>query len=411
MKIVFYHNLPSGGGMRVVQGFASELAARGHQVEVWAPSTSAGDFLPFPPSVKRVTLLGTVDGSPIWGRLMPRSHRKLLETALMLRELRRTARDVAARMAEAACDVVFVHACRHTAAPVLLSHLDLPSAYYGAEPLRGLYEPAVSSSEKTGGQGWARRLNDMLVRTVLRRMLRGAELRSVQSADLLLTNSCYSREVLWRSYGLFARVSYPGVDTTLFSPGPRAGDGGYLLSVGRLVPLKGHHFVVEALGRIPERRRPALLIVADEALPASWRRLAELARTLGVRLDVRSGVGEAELTSLYSEALLLAYAPIMEPLGLAPLEAMACGIPVVGVREGGIRETVVHGETGLLTERDPGEFAEAVEGLLLDKAARLRMGENGIEHVASRWTWKRSVDQLEICLSSLSRSRAARASG
>jgi len=74
---------------------------------------------------------------------------------------------------------------------------------------------------------------------------------------------------------------------------------------------------------------------------------------------------------------------------------MACGTPVVGVREGGVRETVVHGETGLLVERDPRLFADAVSSLLRDPERRDDMGRQGVEYVKREWSWERSVATLE----------------
>ncbi len=362
-------------------------------MDIWAPANSASAFLPLPAAVG-TEMLPAVVARLGWAPPMPNSHRKLLETVLLLRELRRAARDSAARIDGRGYDLAFVHACRHTAAPLVLNYMKAPTAYYGAEPLRGLYEPDLPASSEPRRQGGARRLNGLLVRLLLHRLLGGAELRAARSADLLLANSCYSREVLWRSYGLFARVSYPGVDTTRFCPDAATEPGGYVLSVGRVAPPKGHEFVVEAVGRIPEGRRPSVLVVADVVLGGALDRLAKTARAAGVDLAVRSGVSEEELVSLYRRASLLAYAPIMEPLGLAALEAMACGTPVVGVREAGIRETVEEGETGLLTERDSAEFAEAVDRMLADRGARRRMSENGVAHVRSRWTWKHCVDRL-----------------
>jgi len=80
---------------------------------------------------------------------------------------------------------------------------------------------------------------------------------------------------------------------------------------------------------------------------------------------------------------------------LVPLESMACCTPVVGIPEAGIRESVQHGETGLLTERDPVEYGQAIEMLLRDDALREKMGAAGRRRVVDRWTWEGSVEQLE----------------
>jgi glycosyltransferase involved in cell wall biosynthesis len=86
---------------------------------------------------------------------------------------------------------------------------------------------------------------------------------------------------------------------------------------------------------------------------------------------------------------------VLEPFGLVPLEAMSCGTPVVGVREGGVQESIIHERTGLLVERDPKKFSNAVQHLLSNPDLIAEYGRNGREHVLKNWTWDRSVDRLE----------------
>jgi glycosyltransferase involved in cell wall biosynthesis len=92
---------------------------------------------------------------------------------------------------------------------------------------------------------------------------------------------------------------------------------------------------------------------------------------------------------------------VAEPFGLVPLEAMACGRAVVGVREGGVAETILLEQTGLLVDRDPRQFAAAVDRLLDDPTANAAYGRNGREHVVDCWSWGQSVVQLEQHLSAV----------
>ena len=85
----------------------------------------------------------------------------------------------------------------------------------------------------------------------------------------------------------------------------------------------------------------------------------------------------------------------MEPFGFVAIESMACGTPVVGVNEGGLRESVVNGETGLLVDRDPESIAAAVMQLLSDDERRRQYGCCGREHVLRRWQWDSAVERLE----------------
>jgi glycosyltransferase involved in cell wall biosynthesis len=86
---------------------------------------------------------------------------------------------------------------------------------------------------------------------------------------------------------------------------------------------------------------------------------------------------------------------MLEPLGLVPLESMACGTPVVAIAEAGMRETIQNGENGILTERDPCEFGQAIEKLLKDKMLWTNMSACGRQRMLERWTWEQSGQQLE----------------
>jgi glycosyltransferase involved in cell wall biosynthesis len=76
---------------------------------------------------------------------------------------------------------------------------------------------------------------------------------------------------------------------------------------------------------------------------------------------------------------------------------MACATPVVGVSEAGLRESLVDGVTGLLTDRDAAAFGDALNRVLRQPNMAKHLGENGRKMVVDRWTWKRSVDVLERC--------------
>src|SRR5439155_14551080 len=137
--------------------------------------------------------------------------------------------------------------------------------------------------------------------------------------------------------------------------------------------------------------------------------LAAMAEERGVRVTFRTGISNDDLVDLYGRAAVTAYAPIREPLGLASLESQACCTPVVGVREGGVAETVVHERTGRLVERDPVAFGAAVRSLLADEGLRERYGRQGRAHVVDAWSWESSVVELEETLLRTAEGRPDRA--
>jgi glycosyltransferase involved in cell wall biosynthesis len=194
-----------------------------------------------------------------------------------------------------------------------------------------------------------------------------------------------------------------GVDTDAFTPdGPAAprGDRNRIVSVGRLVPRKGFETLIRALPRIPDAE---LLIVGGPAASAlagdpHARQLRRLAERLGVadRVRLLGGITRAEMPAVLRSADLVACTPWYEPFGIVPLEAMACGIPVVAAAVGGIRDTVVDDVTGrLVPPKDPGALAEAIAPLLRDRQWRAALGRAGRERARARYTWDRIAADTE----------------
>lgn len=205
---------------------------------------------------------------------------------------------------------------------------------------------------------------------------------AVRRARLLVANSAFSAERLRRLHGRPAdAVVYPGVDLDAFSP--RGSGGGYAVTVGRLAPEKG-------LERLFRLWPGGPLHVVGSGEPAYVDHLRRLAPP-----EVRfvGGLTGAALAQAYAGAAFAVFAPHAEELGLAALEAMACGRPVLAWREGGLAETVVDGEAGFLVDA-PEAFAERARALAADSALRARLGA-GARLRAEQFSWERTVDALE----------------
>ncbi|MCK9495303.1 MAG: glycosyltransferase [Dehalococcoidia bacterium] len=207
-----------------------------------------------------------------------------------------------------------------------------------------------------------------------------------------------------------------GYDPTECSPVDRAearerlglpADRPILLQLGRLVPRKGIDNVVRALACIRERVPDALLVVAggesDEPDPEATPeigRLLGIAQASGVADAVRF-VGRrprAELKDWYSAADIFVTTPWYEPFGITPVEAMACGTPVIGANVGGIQYTVADGDTGLLVPpHDPDALALAATRIFTDPGLQQRLAIGGIRRARDLFTWDRVaalIDEL-----------------
>jgi glycosyltransferase involved in cell wall biosynthesis len=94
----------------------------------------------------------------------------------------------------------------------------------------------------------------------------------------------------------------------------------------------------------------------------------------------------------------MVFAPRLEPFGLVPLEAGACGTPVIVVAEGGLRETVVDGVNGLVADPTPAGMAAAIERLRDDAGLRVALGREGRRRVEERWSLAAAAKRLEAKL-------------
>ncbi|MBM7173711.1 glycosyltransferase [Streptomyces sp. G44] len=199
-----------------------------------------------------------------------------------------------------------------------------------------------------------------------------------------------------------------GVDTDLFTPrGPVAGRGPQrhqLLQLGRLVPRKGAGVSIAALALLPETELvvvggpPADRLDQDPEV----KRLRALAREAGVADRVRftGGVPSTDVPPLLRAADVVLCPADYEPFGIVPLEAMACGRPVVASAVGGQLDTVADPATGrLVPPRDPEALADAVAELLADPGAREACGEAGRRRTLRRFGWARvaAATEAEYC--------------
>lgn len=105
----------------------------------------------------------------------------------------------------------------------------------------------------------------------------------------------------------------------------------------------------------------------------------------------RGQVSEKELIKAYTEAHMILYTPIREMFGIVPVEAMAAGVPVIATNEGGLKETVVHGQTGYLIEANANKIAEKIN-LLKNNDIRFKMSKQAKKR-AKEFTWEKAAHQ------------------
>ncbi|KRE62284.1 glycosyltransferase family 4 protein [Nostocoides sp. Soil756] len=378
MKVALYHDLPPGGALHVVRDFVAGVP---EGVDVDAFTLDTGDGSLFPTRARRVD--GARRTSTV--RLRPGPSRRLSPTVLAT-QLPRAEREIARRINEGGYDVAYVHPCWIAYAPGVLTMLTMPTVLYLHEVRRASFEPTYRArpGSLSTTPGWA-------VKRVTDDLLGIRDRRAVAAADILLCNSVYTAERILACYGRAATVVSPGIDTDLFRPRqtvPERRRG--VVVVGGVEPFKDQLLVVRALAAIHSAERPDLTLIFERCNEAYRREVLVEAERSGVVVHELRGVADDTVAEVYSRSAVTVLAARLEPLGLTALESIACGTPVVAVREAGYRETVTEGVNGLLVARSVGALADGIVAVL-DGSAALASREKLPDTVRERWSNRTSI--------------------
>jgi len=383
-KLAFAHNLPVGGAKR---SFYSLLPLLAKTYEITVHEFEGRDNSLFD--------LASADGIKRKCYPAPRLPLKILKRVPVVGPLavyshfKPGYKRMADGITSDAPDCVLVSHCRYTQSPLLIPMLKEPVVYFCHEPPRSLYEPLLA-------RPYYRHAGPLLktLRAQNGMLLRFWDRRRVTFAFSLIANSYYSAESIYRIYGRKATPAQMGVDTTVFYPRGVPKEN-IVLSVGSLQPLKAHDFVIRCMALFPKGNRPTLIITSPAGTQKGPEKnfLEALALQLSVKLEFRN-VTDDEMAGLYSASLATIFTPHLEPFGLVSLESMACGTPVLGVAEGGLRETILHEKTGFLLPWRPEAFAAAFQRITNDPGLREEMGRAGVAWVRERFTWERSAEMV-----------------
>ena len=398
--IAWCHTGDSGGSKRAAFEMVRELAKRGHVVDeyilrIGEPNLQHWPLTPFVRNSYRVSV------PPLVNHYRPyvlAAWMGILQERRQVRALARQYRNLGRELSARGYDYVHIDHCFPSYTVQLTEHLSVPSIIYSHEATDARFQGQGLINPPRNAPWWYRQYAALCNRANSKvvSIRRQRDLAGLRGASRVLTNSCYSKEALFQRNHLSSSVCRYGVDVDTFKPLglPRAK---MVLSAGRIVEGKQHHVVIEAVGTIPEALRPGVIIATPETParqedPNYFHRLEQLAKDLRVTLEVRRNPPEGELVRLYNEVMALVFMPSMEPFGLVVLEAMACGTPVIGAREGGVRESVLDGVTGILVDRNIDDVGEAIERLIHSQELRDRLSQQAVEYVRREWVWGRTLD-------------------
>ena len=240
---------------------------------------------------------------------------------------------------------------------------------------------------------WAHSTRSIFLQPGARRadllLRRAVDWIAVRRAGLLVANSAYAAGRLKQLYRREPdAVVYPGVDLEVFRPAEEpVPEPAYAITVGRLSPEKGLDRLLDAWRDLPDLP----LHVVGSGPPEALRELRARAPRGVVFRGALIGL---DLAQAYRSAAVAVFAAYGEEFGMAPLEAMASGVPVVAWRDGGVQETVVDGATGFLVS-DSDTLRQRLRLLLHDPEQRRTLGQAARTR-AEQFSWEQTARDMEL---------------
>jgi glycosyltransferase involved in cell wall biosynthesis len=404
MRIAIWHNLPSGGGARALNYHLNGLVRRGHEVELWSCNPTADGFIQIPESVKihQIELKRHQKES-----FSDKFNSYFYDKNRNMIEMERHCQACAEQINVGGFDLLFANSCFYYAVPFIGQFVNIKKVLYLGEPSRFFYEampnyvwqaPPSLFKNLFRRSYWKAFLADFWAIHQYRVQVREEKI-NYDSFDKVLVNSVFSAETTQRVFNQSATVCYLGIDDKLFGAVPKENvkqlqSNPYIIGLGNLYINKNPELAVRAVAAI-KQNRPTLVWVSNMTHGSYYDAVTKLAKELNVDLQIKSNITDNELISLLQNAICMIYTSNLEPFGFAPLEANACGTPVVAIQEGGVKETIIDGKNGFLCQKNPENLAEKISKIIENPTLRNEIGQSAIENVKKNWSIEASIDRLE----------------
>ncbi len=357
MNIAFFHELNPGGARRCVNEFAGNLKKK-HKVDLY--------YIGEEEKTEEKTFYSKV----FFYKFVPKYWAgknwkvRLYKDTIELYKLYLLHKKLAKVIDQQKYDIVIVNPSQFTQAPFLLRLLKSKKIYYGQEPLRIVYDSLLSN-----------KLTSNVVRhryeKINRWFRKMIDKRNYASAEICIAPSKYRAKLFSEIYHKPVSVVYCGVNAESFRMSDKKKDID-LLYIGSRNLIDGYDTFCEALTFMKNPPKVRAILTDEEWIS-----------------------GDGKLRDIYQRSRILVCTARKEGLGLATLEAMACGVAIVAVSEAGHKETVVNGKTGFLVPRNSRKIAEKLEWLLSNQSEAIEMGINGRKEIVEKWTWARRAKELE----------------
>lgn len=376
-KVAFFHNLPDGGGKRILLGLIAEFCKRGVCVDEYSYPKEKSIPLaqPEPPKAKYKHF-------PINWLKMPQTIDYL--KLILGGGYEKKCRQLAKKIDKKKYSCIFLGGDRITQTPILPKYLKTKNICLAHEPKREFYEKTECEVTKLIKQYFWK---------ILVKKLKKLEKESLSSTNLIITNSLFSKNVFKRFLGPKIKIEIisPFVAEYFLKEESIISKKRCLyLSVGRFSYLKGFDFIIRSFALLPIEKRPELCLAGQDG--SHKKRLTRLANKLKVKVRFFQEINDKELKKIYHETKVFLYFPIREPFGLSIIEAAISGCRTIAINEGGFSETMFNDQKCTLIPRKSKLLAHLIMKGLTEK--REVNNKNFISLIKKGFTVKNYVDTL-----------------
>lgn len=368
MKIAVYHELPQGGARISVNEMAGFLKKK-HKIDLFTIENNLTTYeKDFYTNIYRYTFEPKVwEGG--------NAKRRLYKDTIELIKLYFLNKKIAGNILKGGYDLLFVHASSRIEAPFILKFQNTKKVFYLHDPyFRQIYEPELHPLINLP-------IYKAVYEKLFRKVLRYLDQKNVRGVDYVLANSEFSKDLFRKAYNKGSTVSYLGVDTYFYKPLRNVKKQYDILFIGSKSDIDGYDTFQEIL-KILDKKIKVKAILAE----TEW-------------------VSSKEMKELYNSVRIVLCLSRKEPFGLVPLEAAACGTPVIAVNEGGYKETIIDTKTGYLVYRDPKKLKNKIAELLENTELQNKMKKIARENVVKKWNMQVRYDALEKILATISKTK------
>ena len=352
MKVAFFHNLSPGGAKRVIYEEMKYLYGKKYSVDLYTYINADESYMPIKRFVNNIYKYNNIIIENTKGIS------RLIYDLKIFIQLKYVAMKIAEDIDRGNYDLVIVHPDNLTQAPHILRYLKTPSMYFCHELLRNAYEDIIAPDRSLPIYKYYYEKTIRYIRKIVDR-------KNAQSADIIMTASDYIKNNVETAYGRNAIVNRLGVDTDIFNNAIKIKTN-CLLFIGQKEKVTGYEFSKNVID----------LLKDSFTLKVIGHKSNKLTLT------------DKQMANIYSEAFLTLCTSYNEPFGLAAIESMACGTPVLAVNEGGYRESVIDGVTGYLLPRNAKAFAEKIIELKNKPSLYKKLSVNSVNTVKEKWSWE-----------------------